>query len=201
MTSILAIAEGVAGIAIPAVGLVYTYTANRRAQYDRVLAMTDQSCTPPVSADRHVAGIAFEPTSKHASGKAVKLSEPEIKAVFNVLWYFGRADALYVSLRPLVWPDHITRAQRLLLDSLSAAVETWAGYLRYSWVDEQGREIDATDAIVGLQHLASEHARLIAQLKERDDVPTSGELSVGGCESPASGPVGLQELQCGPQSW
>jgi len=180
MTSILAIAEGVASIAIPAVGLVYTYTANRRAQYDRVLAMTDQSCTPPVSDDRHVAGTAFEPTSKHAPGKTVKLSETEIKAVFNVLWYFGRADALYVSLRPPVWPDHITRAQRLLLDSLAAAVEIWAGYLRYSWVDGHGREIDATDATPGLQHLTSERARLIARLKERDNLPTSGKLSIGG---------------------
>lgn len=41
MTNILAGVEGFAGIAIPAVGLLYTYTANRRAQYDRVLVMTD----------------------------------------------------------------------------------------------------------------------------------------------------------------
>ena len=62
--------------------------------------MTDQSGMPTVSADRHVAGIAFEPTSKRASGKAVKLSEPEIKAVFNVLWYFGRAmRCMYLCVR------------------------------------------------------------------------------------------------------
>ena len=82
----MAAAEGFAGVAIPAVGLLYTYTANRRAQYDRVLVMTDQSCTSPISDDRHVAGTAFEPTWKHPPGEPVKLSEAEIKAVFNVLW-------------------------------------------------------------------------------------------------------------------
>jgi hypothetical protein len=169
MTNFLAAAEGFAGVAIPAVGLVYTYTANRRAQYDRVLAVTDQSCTPPVSDDRHVAGTAFEPTSKHAPGEAVRLSQAEIKAVYNVLWYFGRADALYVSLRPPIWSDHITRAQRLLLDSLAASVEVWAGYLEFSWVDEHGRGIDVTDAIIGLQHLATEHARLLSRLQQREN--------------------------------
>lgn len=175
MTSILSAVEGFATVAIPAVGLIYTYTANRRAQYDRVLAVTDQSCTPPISDDRHVAGTAFEPTSKHAPSAPVRLSEAEIKAVFNVLWYFGRADALYVSLRPPMWSDHITRAQRLLLDSLAAPVETWAGYLRFSWADEHGREVDATDAITGIQHLAGEHARLIARLQPRANASTSGD--------------------------
>jgi hypothetical protein len=167
MINFLAAIEGFAGVAIPAVGLLYTYTANRRAQYDRVLVMTDQSCTSPISDDRHVAGTAFEPTWKHPLGEPVKLSEAEIKAVFNVLWYFGRASALYVSLRPPIWAGHITRAQRLLLDSLAAAVETWAGYLVFSWVDEDGRAIDATDAMVGLLHLVSENTRLMAQLREK----------------------------------
>jgi hypothetical protein len=179
MTSILAAAEGFAGVAIPAVGLLYTYTANRRAQYDRVLVMTDQSCTSPISDDRHVAGTAFEPTWKHPPGEPVKLSEAEIKAVFNVLWYFDRASALYVSLRPPIWVGHITRAQRLLLDSLAAAVETWAGYLAFSWVDEDGRAIDATHATFGLLHLVSENARLMARPQEKGDALTSGELLVG----------------------
>jgi hypothetical protein len=179
MTNILAAVEGFASVAIPAVGLLYTYTASRRAQYDRVLIMTDQSCTSPVSDDRHVAGTAFEPAWKHAPGEPVKLNEAEIKAVFNVLWYFGRADALYVSLRPPIWSGHITRAQQLLLDSLAAAVETWAGYLVFSWVDEDERAIDATDATVGLVHLASENARLMARPQEKEDAPASGELLVG----------------------
>jgi len=163
MTSWLSVLEGLVAAAIPAVGLVYTYSANRRSQYDRVLTVIEQSCTPPVADDRHLAGTAFEPSSKHQFGQPVKLNEAEIKAVFNVLWYFDRADAMYISLRPPLWPVRIARTQALLLDSLAAAVTTWTGYLSLTWTDEDGRQIDATDATHGLRHLASENARLPAR--------------------------------------
>jgi hypothetical protein len=103
-------------------GLVYTYLANRRGQYDRVLKLTAESGLPPVADDRHVAGMVFEPLSRHPAGQPVLLSEAEIRAIFNVLWYFERADALYLSLRPVLRPDRITRIQALLLNSLGSAL-------------------------------------------------------------------------------
>jgi hypothetical protein len=111
MSSWLNTAEGFVAATIPAVGLVYTYSTNRRSQYERVLALTGQVSIPPVADDRHVVGTAFEPLSKHEPGNPVTLGEAEIKALFNVLWYFQRADAVYMSLRPVVRPDRITRVQ------------------------------------------------------------------------------------------
>ncbi len=163
MTSWLSVIEGLVAVAIPAVGLAYTYTANRRSQYDRVLAVIEQSCTPPVADDRHLAGTAFEPASRHRPGQPVRLGEAEIKAVFNVLWYFERANAMHISLRPPVWATRITRTQALLLDSLAAALTTWNGYLSLTWADQAGNEVDASDATRGLRHLASEHGRLLAR--------------------------------------
>ena len=163
MTNWLSVVEGLVAAAIPAVGLVYTYSANRRSQYDRVLAVVEQSCTSPVADDRQLAGTAFEPTSRHQPGQVVTLSEAEIKAVYNVLWYFQRAYAMYVSLRPPVWRARITRTQALLLDSFASALTTWMGYLGLKWADQDGCEIDASDATGGLRHLASEYAKLAAR--------------------------------------
>jgi hypothetical protein len=160
MTNWLSIIEGFVTAAIPTVGLIYTYSANRHSQYDRILALIEQSCTPPIADDRHLAGTVFEPISKHQSGQPVKLSQAEIKAVYNVLWYFDRADAMYRSLRPPVWPDRITRTQALLLDSLAAPVTIWIGYLSFPWDDQDGQQIDSTDATRGLLNLVRENARL-----------------------------------------
>lgn len=155
--------EGVIAAGIPAAGFAYTYTVNRRAQYERILALTDQATTPPIADDRHLIGGAFEPVSKLPSITPIELGDAEIKALFNVLWYFGRADAVYRSLRPTLLPNRITRPQALLLDTLAAAIATWNGYLSLRWADQDGREIDASDATPSLRHLASEHARLSAR--------------------------------------
>jgi hypothetical protein len=40
--------EGLVTVAIPVVGVLFTFTANRRAQYDRVLALVAESGTPPI---------------------------------------------------------------------------------------------------------------------------------------------------------
>jgi hypothetical protein len=159
----LAVAEGIFAVAIPAVGLVYTYTVNKRAQYDRILALAEQSTTPPIADDRHVVGKAFEPVSKRPSGQPVKLSEAEIRALFNVLWYFERADAVYISLRPPLWPTRITRVQALLLDSLAAGLDTYVVYLNLGWADDEGNAIEAEEASRGLGRLATENARLQAR--------------------------------------
>jgi hypothetical protein len=164
---------------VPAVGLVYTYLANRRSQYDRVLALTAESGVPPIADDRHVAGMAFEPLSKHPRGQPVRLNEPEMRAVFNVLWYFERVDALYLSLRPALRSSRITRTQALLLDSLGGAVTTWTSYLHLSWVDEAGNKVEADDAISPLSHLTDERIRLAARRIQRG---TSAEAGGNGAE-------------------
>lgn len=168
MSNWLGVAEGLVAAAVPVAGLIYTYLANRRSQYDRVLALTAESGVPPVAEDRHVTGMAFEPVSKRQPGEPVRLSEAEIKAAFNVLWYFERVDALYRSLRPVVLPDRITRIQALLLDSLGSAVESWQKYLELTWADDAGHELEADDTTGPLRHLAGERARLAARRASKE---------------------------------
>jgi hypothetical protein len=160
MSDWLGIIEGIITATIPAVGLAYTYGVNRRAQYDRVLALAEQSSTPPVADDRHLVGSAFEPVSKRPPGEAVRLDEATLEALFNVLWYFERAAALYISLRPPWWPGRITRVQALLLDSLAASIDTYTVYLALAWANEAGEVLEAEEACRGLRRLAAELARL-----------------------------------------
>jgi hypothetical protein len=54
MSNWLGVLEGFVAGAVPVVGLVYTYLANRRSQYGRVLALTAESGVSPVAEDRHV---------------------------------------------------------------------------------------------------------------------------------------------------
>lgn len=169
MSNWLSTGQSLVAATIPLVGFVYTYAINRRSQYERVLELTGQVSTPPIAEDRHVVGTAFEPLSKHKSGHPVSLGEAEIKSLFNVLWYFQRADAVYVSLRPLLRPSRITRVQALLLDTLASAVNVWTGYLNLDWVDVTGQPVDATDVTPFLQHLACEHARLQARRARRSN--------------------------------
>ena len=161
MSDWLGVIEGVVTAAIPVIGLVYTYNAKVRGQYDQVLAITQQATVAPVADDRHVAGTAFEPLARHRPGP-IRLTQPEIRAIFNVLWYFERADAMYVSLRSHFRPARITRAQALLLDSLASAEATWTEYADLDWADQEGRAIDAIAGLRGLRHLASERARLLS---------------------------------------
>jgi hypothetical protein len=102
MSSWLTVGEGVLAASISVVGLVFTFSSNRRAQYDRVLKLTAESGVPPIAEDRHVIGLVFEPQSKLPANRAVTLSEHEIAALFRVLWYFQRVDPLYKSLQPTI---------------------------------------------------------------------------------------------------
>jgi hypothetical protein len=167
MSSWLSTAEGLVAAAIPVVGLLYTYTTNRRSQYERVLTLTAQVSTPPIADDRHVAGTAFEPLSKRDPSKPVRLDQDEIKALFNVLWYFQRADAVYVSLRPPLGSTRITRVQALLLDTLASPVGTWKDYLALKWVDITGERVNADDVTPFLEDLAREYGRLQEQRARR----------------------------------
>jgi hypothetical protein len=163
MSNWLSAAEGLVAAAIPVVGLIYTYAANRRSQYDRVLAPAAESGMPPISQDRHVIGTAFEPLSKLPPGKPVMLSGDAIQALFNILWYVQRADAMYKSLRSPLLPRRITRTQALLLASLGSALDIWNAYMRLELVDTDGRIIPVAKSAAALRHLAGEHDRLRAQ--------------------------------------
>ena len=87
MNTWLSVGEGLIAAAIAVIGSVFTYTANRRAEYDRVLALTAESATSPIAEDRHTIGKVFEPASKLPRNRPIVLVEDEIAALFRVLWY------------------------------------------------------------------------------------------------------------------
>lgn len=162
MSTWLGTGEGIVAVAIPVVGLIYTYATNRRSQFDRVLTLVAESGTPPLSEDRHVIGMVFEPTFRFRPDQPITLTDTEIKSLFNVLWYAQRVSAMYRSLSPL-WPWRITRTQALLLDSLSDAVGTWESYLRV--VDRENVQIgESANALV---YLTGEYRKLRRQRAKR----------------------------------
>jgi hypothetical protein len=128
-----------------------------------VLALAAESGTSPVSDDRHVLGIAFEPLSSHPAGQPVTLTEDQIKSLFNVLWYAQRVDAVYRSLRSPLCPRRITRTQSILLDSIGSTLGIWREYLNRRLFDPAGREITVWDSSGEMLHLATEHDRLCAR--------------------------------------
>jgi hypothetical protein len=165
MSTWLSSGDTIVAAAIPVVGAVYTFTANRRAQYDRVLALAAESGTSPVSDDRHVLGTAFEPLSSHPAGQSLTLTQDQIKSLFNVLWYTQRVDAVYRSLRSPLRPHWITRTQAILLDSLGSTLGIWRQYLDRRLFDPDGREITVWDSSGELLHLAMEYDRLCTRRK------------------------------------
>lgn len=167
MSTWLSAGEGLVAAAIAVIGSVFTFTANRRAQYDRVLALTAESATSPITDDRHIIGKVFEPASKLPGGRPIVLAEDEIAALFRVLWYVQRIDAVDESLRPPLRGSHIGRTQALLLDSIGAALETWKSYLDLDLKDPDSRQIVVISSARGLRHLSGEYDRLRAQ-KERN---------------------------------
>jgi hypothetical protein len=158
----LSVGEGLIATAIAVIGSVFTYTANRRAEYDRVLALTAESATPPIAEDRHTIGKVFEPLSKLPRNQPVVLDEDEIAALFRLLWCVQRIDALYQSLRSPLRARHIGRIQALLLDSIAADLETWQSYLDLDLEDTHSRQVAVTSSAQGLRHLSGEYGRLHA---------------------------------------
>jgi hypothetical protein len=151
--------------AIAVIGSVFTYTANRRAEYDRVLALTAESATSPVAEDRHTIGKVFEPLSKLSRNRPIVLDEDEIAALFRVLWYVQRIDALYRSLRSPLRTRNIGRIRALLLDSIAADLETWQSYLDLELEDTHSRQVAVTSSAQGLRNLSGEYGRLHAKRK------------------------------------
>ena len=166
MNTWLSVGEGLIATAIAVIGSVFTYTANRRAEYDRVLALTEESATSPIAEDRHTIGKVFEPLSMLPRNRPTVLDEDEIAALFRVLWYVQRIDALYQSLRSPLRVKHIGRIQALLLDSIAADLETWQRYLDLELEDTNSREVSVTSSALGLRHLSSEYGRLHAKRKD-----------------------------------
>jgi hypothetical protein len=162
MNAWLSVGEGLIATAIAVIGSVFTYTANRRAEYDRVLALTAESATPPIAEDRHTIGKVFEPLSKLPRDRPIVLDEDEIAALFRLLWYVQRIDALYQSLRSPLRARHIGRIQALLLDSIAADLETWQSYLDLDLEDTHSRQVAVTSSAQGLRHLSGEYGRLHA---------------------------------------
>jgi hypothetical protein len=162
MNTWLSIGEGLIATAIAVIGSVFTYTANRRAEYDRVLALTAESATSPIAKDRHAIGKVFEPLSKRPRDQPVVLDDDEIAALFRVLWYVQRIDALYQSLRSPLRVRHIGRIQALLLDSIAADLETWQSYFDLELEDTHSCQVAVTSSARGLRHLSGEYSRLYA---------------------------------------
>jgi hypothetical protein len=159
----LSTGEGLVAAAVAIIGSVFTFTANRRAQYDRVLALTAESASSPIADDRHIIGKVFEPPSKLPADRPVILTQDEIAALFRVLWYVQRVDALYASLHPPLWVKRIGRAQALLLDSISADLEAWQGYVVLDLEDPHSQQVVVTSSARGLWHLSEAYERLRAQ--------------------------------------
>lgn len=168
MASLLVVAEGALAVAVPLAGLVFTASANKRAQYDRVLKFVAESGTSPIADDRHTIGLVFEPIEKLTDDKLVVLSEGQIGALFRVLWYFERVNAMYRSLASWLWPRHITRPQAIFLDSLGSTLLTWFGYVRkYKLKDTGGQTIDVSGTDEGLINLV----KALAWLHGRRETP------------------------------
>jgi hypothetical protein len=165
MNTWLSVGEGLIATAIAVIGSVFTFNTNRRAEYDRVLALTAESATSPIAEDRHTIGKAFEPLSKPPRNRPIVLDEDEIAALFRLLWYVQRIDALYQSLRFPLWVRHIGRLQALLLDSIAADLETWRSYLDLALEDTHSRQVAVTSSARGLRDLSGEYGRLQAKRK------------------------------------
>ena len=154
MVTWLTAGEGLVATAIAVIGSVFTFAANRRAQYDCVLALTAESATPPIADDRHMIGNVFEPPSKLPDDRPVLLTQDEIAALFRVLWYVQRVDALYASLHPPLRGGRIGRAQALLLESISADLEAWQGYVALDLEGPGSNQVVVTSSARGLHHLS-----------------------------------------------
>jgi hypothetical protein len=149
--------EGLVAASISVVGAAFTASANRRAQYDRVLTLVAESGSQPLANDRHLIGLRFEPEPKLTRGQVLVLSNDEIAALFRMLWYFERVDALFKSLRPVICSKRITRAQALLLDSIGPTVSIWANYIGYRMENAEGGFVGTGGSDEGLKHLSGQY--------------------------------------------
>lgn len=149
---------GFAVALVPVVGLIFTASTNRRAQYDRVLGVTALLTSGDVVESRHAAGIKFEAVAplppSTITNPVVNLTEEELKALFNVLWAFERINGLFVSLKRSWFSFRLSKAQKLLLDVSAGAITMWSSYAQFEIRDPSGKQIDLVPSKNGLVNLA-----------------------------------------------
>ena len=159
-------AKNIAGAAVglaTLLGVVATSQLNRRALTNTVLAETAKLTTDPIASARDKVGLILESEAAKADRSVTPplpttLQPPEILAFFAVLWGFERLNAFHTSLgRRWLLSSRPTVPQRLLLDSVGAAVDTWAGY-----ISPRGAiaGVDADHSSKGLQELVRKREEL-----------------------------------------
>jgi hypothetical protein len=149
---------GFAVALVSVVGLIFTASTNRRAQYDRVLEVTALLTSGDVVESRHAAGLKFEAVAPSPpspiKNPVVNLTEEELKALFNVLWTFERINGLFVSLQRSWFSFRFSKAQKLLLDVSAGAITMWSSYVQFDIRDPSGKQIDLVPSKNGLVNLA-----------------------------------------------
>lgn len=154
MTAIVEVAVAL----VPVVGLIFTASTNRRAQYDRVLEVTALLTSGDIVESRHAAGIKFETvalsTPSTISNPIVNLTEEELKALFDVLWAFERINGLFVSLQHSWLSFRLSKAQKLLLDVSAGPITMWSSYVQFDIRGLSGKRIDLVPSKNGLVNLA-----------------------------------------------
>jgi len=130
---------------VPVVGLIFTASTNRRAQYDRVLEVTALLTSGDIVESRHAAGIKFETvalsTPSTISNPIVNLTEEELKALFDALQHS------WLSFR-------LSKAQKLLLDVSAGPITMWSSYVQFDIRGLSGKRIDLVPSKNGLVNLA-----------------------------------------------
>jgi hypothetical protein len=160
MNEAFTVIAGLAVALVPVIGLIFTASANRRAQYDRVLDVTAMLTSGDLVESRHAAGLKLETALQSSSGgetkPTVQLTEKELMALFNVLWAFERINGLFVSLqRPWLFFG-FSRAQALLLDVSAGAITMWNDYAQFDLRDPSGMQVDLVPSKNGLANLAKQ---------------------------------------------
>lgn len=160
---ILDLTKTASGVVFAGASVAFTWTANRRAQYERVLVETAKVTTGDVAQARDRVGGILEP---HRPAKPdahlppdLKLTRDVISDIFTVLWAFERLDGLYESLGGVLPPGKPNRPQRLLLIAVHGAVETWHEYAQGTYVDLK------TDKAVSLIRSGAGVARLHKEMR------------------------------------
>lgn len=156
-TDLITAGVAVSGAIIAILGAIFTWSNNRRAQYERVLAETAKLTAGPTAKSRHVVGPIFQDRPEGV----VPLSYRQAAAFFDVLWAFERLYALFVSLNPLIRRGRLTRPQVLLLLTSRGAIKTWINYSKR--VDRSIREHASSDGLI----------RLNSSLEQLEQLPAS----------------------------
>jgi len=169
MSSWLSACAGVIAATIPVVGFVLTFTANRRAQHERVLTLTAESGTLPIAADRHMIGAVFEPRSKLPKGQPVILTGTRSR-LSSACSGTSSASTPSISRYAHRYGEGSSLAHGRSSLTRSVGWHRYGCLLFYALEDEANRNVDTACSVHGLLHLSDEYGRLSAQ-RERQIRP------------------------------